>query len=161
MNTLNIKRTKSSAFSLIELMVVIAIVGVLAAVAIPSYKSYNSKARLAETNTLIGRQLDAWVERENLGQTQTGLTLPLPNGVTALSSTSTGIAATFSRVAATALAPEFVTATNPVVATYTATAQSTNGANTYSWGCALTGDAGTATTVGTAAVIAQGYLSKC
>lgn len=54
-------------FSLIELMVVIAIVALLAAVAIPSYRDYTNRAKMSEVNSLIGRQLDVWAEKNTLG----------------------------------------------------------------------------------------------
>lgn len=58
-------------FSLIELMVVIAIVALLAAVAIPSYRDYTNRAKMSEVNSLIGRQLDVWAEKNTLGVTTT------------------------------------------------------------------------------------------
>lgn len=58
-------------FSLIELMVVIAIVALLAAVAVPSYRDYTNRAKMAEVNSLLGRQLDVWTEKNTLGWTTT------------------------------------------------------------------------------------------
>lgn len=59
-------RESLKAFSLIELMVVIAIVALLAAVAIPSYRDYTNRAKMSEVNSLLGRQLDVWTEKNTL-----------------------------------------------------------------------------------------------
>jgi len=63
-------------FSLIELMVVIAIVALLAAVAVPSYREYTNRAKMAEVNSVIGRQLNVWSENNTLAKTQPGSISP-------------------------------------------------------------------------------------
>jgi len=45
--------TKSSGFTLIELMIVVAIIGVLAAVAIPAYNDYVKKGQVSEATGLL------------------------------------------------------------------------------------------------------------
>ena len=154
MNTQNLKYTKkASGFSLIELMVVIAIVAVLSAVAIPSYRSYNAKAKLSETQSLIGRQLDGWAERNSLGQSQTAVNpLPAPTGVTSITSAAgpTG-AITVVMAAATTLAPEF----GPAAATITYNATENTG-GTVSWTCTV-GPTGLANK---AAIVAN-YFTGC
>lgn len=55
-------RSRSSGFTLIELMIVVAIVGILAAIAYPSYTEYVRRTHRAEIASLLTEQAQA-VER--------------------------------------------------------------------------------------------------
>ena len=128
--------TMSKAFSLVELMVVVAIIALLAAVAIPSYKEYNNRAKMAEVNNQIGRQLDVWSEKNTLGQgTNNTITLTQPAGLT--TAVFTYGATPSVKFTLTDSLP-FLPTGHTVVLTYTPTV--TN--NVVSWSCeyqAITG----------------------
>lgn len=48
------RATRSSGFTIFELMVVVVIVGVLAAVAVVAYRKYTAKAKASEVNYMFG-----------------------------------------------------------------------------------------------------------
>ena len=56
---MNIRISKQSGFTLIELMIVIAIIGVIAAIAMPSYNSYLKKSRRADAKIALTKMADA------------------------------------------------------------------------------------------------------
>lgn len=120
-------------FSLIELMVVIAIVALLAAVAIPSYRDYTNRAKMSEVNSLIGRQLDVWAEKNTLGVATT-ITQTNPsdyiNSIT-LNFTGTNTGTVVSVLNTTNL--PFLTAATTV--TYTPTVSN----NIATWACTYSG----------------------
>ena len=45
---------RQGGFSIVELMIVVAIIGVIASIAIPIYTKYVTRAKIAETLTLLG-----------------------------------------------------------------------------------------------------------
>ncbi|MBC3950417.1 MULTISPECIES: type IV pilin protein [Pseudomonas] len=52
-------RSRSTGFTLIELMIVVAIVGILAAIAYPSYTEYVRRTHRAEIASLLNEQVQA------------------------------------------------------------------------------------------------------
>ncbi|APU28892.1 Tfp structural protein [Ectopseudomonas alcaliphila JAB1] len=52
-------RSKSSGFTLIELMIVVAIIGILAAIAIPQFNEYRAKANDANAQADVKNSL--WI----------------------------------------------------------------------------------------------------
>lgn len=50
---MDIVRTSSDGFTLVELLIGILIVGVLAAVAVPVYRDYMDRARISEATTMV------------------------------------------------------------------------------------------------------------
>lgn len=124
--------TVSKAFSLVELMVVVAIIALLAAVAIPSYKEYNNRAKMAEVNNQIGRQLDVWSEKNTLGQGVTSTVATALGKPVGLQDVFFTYGTTPSVVfTLTSALPFIPTGDSPLTLTYTPTV--TN--NVVSWTC--------------------------
>lgn len=56
------KISKSSGFTLIEVMIVVAVIGVLAAIALPSYSEYVNRGKRAEARAEVLKG-EGWLER--------------------------------------------------------------------------------------------------
>jgi type IV pilus assembly protein PilA len=77
-------QTRSSGFTLIELMIVVAIIGILAAVALPAYQDYTVRARVSDALSLASGAKVAVTDNavngaDSLGAGWTPLTDPSPN----------------------------------------------------------------------------------
>ncbi len=119
-------------FSLIELMVVIAIVALLAAVAVPSYREYTNRAKMAEVDSVMGRQLNVWAEKNTLGVSSYG---PIANPSQYIDSVTFAFGSTPSVVAVLNDSLPFVPASSTLSVTYTPTTSN----NVTTWGCAYAG----------------------
>lgn len=75
--------TKSSGFTLIELMITVAIIGILLSVALPNYSDYVQRSHRANArNTLI--QAAQWMERAATSSGTYPLTANVPSGILAV-----------------------------------------------------------------------------
>lgn len=75
-------RSRSTGFTLIELMIVVAIVGILAAIAYPSYTEYVRRTHRAEIASLLTEQVQAlerYYSRASPAATYVGATVSAGN----------------------------------------------------------------------------------
>jgi type IV pilus assembly protein PilE len=85
-------RSRSTGFTLIELMITVAIVGILAAIAYPSYTEYVKRTHRAEIASLLTEQaqaLERYYSRVTPTATYVGATVSGGNSYYAIASTLT------------------------------------------------------------------------
>lgn len=133
MNMYTKRLTKSTGFSLIELMVVIAIVALLSAIAIPSYKDYVARSKMAEINSLIGHYQGVYEQQNStIGNGFPTITKTNPGSyissvvVTAPTSNDPGDEGTVAVTLNADAGTEILTALSGLLITYTASTSDDN-----------------------------------